>query len=325
VSVYTQITLSELKFFFDRYDLGAVIDFEGIPNGIDNSNYFVETSQGQFVVTLFETLTLDELPPFIKLLTRLIHYRIPCPSPQLDKQGHPLRLLNNKPAAIFKRLSGVATQYPTDLQCQQVGLQLAEIHDCTHDYAFPIINNVLNDCWTLFDRINERVTAADRNLIRNELNFQTRNYPKDLPSGVIHGDLFRDNVLFDGDKLSGVLDFYSAGTGALLLDLAITANDWCCDEGIINPEKVSTLLFAYEILRPLDAQERQHWQTLLRMAALRFWLSRLVHQCYPRKGETTQQKDPQFFRQLLEQHQQAAEQQWLPTFNPRVNTTTNTF
>jgi homoserine kinase type II len=119
---------------------------------------------------------------------------------------------------------------------------------------------------------------------------------------MIHADLFRDNVLFDGDKLSGILDFYSACKGTLLLDLAITANDWCYDNGVIHYEKMTALLSAYETLRPLHKQEKQHWQTLLRVAALRFWLSRLTHQLYPRQGEITQQKDPLFFRQLLKQH-----------------------
>jgi homoserine kinase type II len=302
VSVYTQITRSQLEFFFDRYNLGTVTSFEGIANGIDNSNYFVDTTQGSFVLTLFETLNIDELPHFIKLLVRLKNYHIPCPSPQLDKQKNALRLLNGKPAAVFNRLSGITIQIPTQLHCQQVGLQLAELHDCVQDYDFPFTNNVLNECWTLFDKINEHLTSADRSLIKNELNFQTRNYPEDLPIGIIHADLFRDNVLFDADKLSGILDFYSACKGELLFDIAVTVNDWCCDNGALNPEKVTVLLSAYETLRPLQNQEKRHWQTLLRIAALRFWLSRLEHQLYPRTGEIIQQKDPLFFRQLLEQH-----------------------
>lgn len=302
MSVYTRITRSQLEFFFDRYNLGTVLSFKGITNGIDNSNYFVETTQGSFVLTLFETLNIDELPPFIKLLSHLAYYRIPCPSPQLDKHAKSLRLLNNKPAAVFKRLSGVAIEQPTQLHCSQIGLQLAELHDCTEHYHFPIISHVVDECKTLFNQIDTQLTEIDRALIQDELTFQTLNYPENLPSGMIHADLFRDNVLFDGDKLSGILDFYSACKGTLLLDLAITANDWCYDNGVIHYEKMTALLSAYETLRPLHKQEKQHWQTLLRVAALRFWLSRLTHQLYPRQGEITQQKDPLFFRQLLKQH-----------------------
>jgi homoserine kinase type II len=325
VSVYTKITLSELKFFFDRYDLGTVIDFEGIANGIDNSNYFVETTQGRFVLTLFETLTLDELPHYIKLLTYLANYHIPCPRPQLDKQGNAVRLLNNKPAAIFKRLAGVAIVHPTHAHCQQIGLQLAELHDCIQNYKFPKTSNVLEECRTLFNKIESQLIVADRMLIDDELRFQTQYQPEDLPTGVIHADLFRDNVLFDGNKLSGVLDFYMANNGTLLFDIAITANDWCCDKGVFNTDKVAVLLAAYEVLRPLNPQEKQHWQTQLRLAALQFWLLRLEHQLYLRQGDIVQQKDPLFFRRLLEQHRCSTEQPWRPTFNQRVNTTTNTF
>ena len=302
MSVYTPITRSQLEFFFDRYTLGTVTRFEGITDGIDNSNYFVSTTQGHFVLTLFETLTLDELPSFIKLLFHLASYNIPCPVPQFDKQSKPLRLLNGKPTAIFRHLSGVATATPTQLQCQQIGLQLAELHDCTHDYHFPMTCDVLNDCKTIFYRIFPKLSATDSAFIAHELHFQSMNYPDNLPTGVIHADLFRDNVLFEANKISGILDFYSACTGFLLFDIAVTANDWCCDNGIINPEKIAALLSAYETLRPLSVQEQQHWQTLLRIAALRFWLSRLEHQLYPRTGEIIQQKDPLFFRHLLEQH-----------------------
>jgi homoserine kinase type II len=320
VSVYTPVTHSQLEFFFDRYALGSVIKFEGITNGIDNTNYFVDTTQGSFVVTLFENLSMDELPPYIKLLTRLTNYQIPCPSPQLDKKGISLRMLNNKPAAVFKRLSGIVIKYPTHTHCQQIGLQLAELHDYTQNYHFPINNNVLAECKLLFDQLDSQLTETDCALITDELDFQTRHYPNNLPRGVIHADLFRDNVLFDGEKLSGILDFYSAGTGDLLLDLAITANDWCCDNGKLNASKVTALLSAYETLRPLHTEEKQHWQTLLRIAALRFWLSRLTHQLYPREGEITQQKDPLFFRRLLEQHRNCTEH-WQPTFHKAVNTT----
>jgi homoserine kinase type II len=302
VSVYTPVTRSQLEFFFDRYALGTVVSFESIFNGIDNTNYFVDTTQGRFVLTLFETLIVEQLPHILKLLTTLNNYHIPCPSPQFDMQLQSLRQLNGKPAAVFKRLAGVTIEYPALTHCQKVGLQLAELHDCAQNNDFPIYCDVLNECWTLFDKINEHLTAADRSLIRNELNFQTLNYPEDLPIGIIHADLFRDNVLFDDDRLSGILDFFSAGKGVLLLEIAITVNDWFCDNGVLKTEKVTALLTAYESLRPLQSEEKQHWQTLLRIAALRFWLSRLEHQLYPRAGELIKQKDPLYFRQLLEQH-----------------------
>jgi len=303
VSVYTQVTRSQLDRFFSAYALGEVIGFNGIEDGINNTNYSVETTQGRFVLTLFETLTADELPHFIRLLSHLVEHRIPCPEPLADRKAKRLHRLNHKPAAVFKRLSGAATTSPTIEQCREIGKQLANLHRCTQNYVFPITNNYdLNGCLTLVNKIDARLSAADRTLIDDELGFQAAHTPANLPLGVIHADLFRDNVLFVGNRLSGMLDFYSACTGALLFDIAITANDWCCENGDINPEKMTALLSAYEGLRPLDQAEKKHWQTLLRAAALRFWLSRLEHQLYPRPGDLILQKDPLVFKHILQQH-----------------------
>jgi homoserine kinase type II len=305
VSVFTRIIRPQLDQFFSAYTLGEVIGFEGITDGIDNTNYSVTTTQGSFVLTLFESLTIDDLPHFLKLLSHLGKNNLPCPRPQLDLQGNPLRRLNGKPAALFARLSGTATATPSILQCQEIGLQLASLHRCTQDYVFPLkSNNDLSWCKTVLDRISAHLSATDRDLIDDELAFQAKNSQLNLPQGVIHADLFRDNVLFVDDRLSGLLDFYSACTDTLLLDVAITANDWCCDDGVVNNEKVSALLAAYQSLRPLEPLEQRHWPILLRAAALRFWLSRLEHQCYPRPGDITQQKDPLTFRRILLQHRQ---------------------
>ena len=305
MSVYTQITRPQLDQFFSTYALGEVIGFEGIQDGINNTNYFVETTQGSFVLTLFETLAADELPHFIRLLSHLVKHNIPCPEHQPDRQAKVLRELNNKPAAVFKRLPGIATTSPSIEQCQEIGVQLANVHRCTQHYVFPIKNNNGPDwCKKLLNKIEVRLSATDLALIKDELLFQTANSSADLPQGVIHADLFRDNVLFVDNQLSGILDFYSGYTGTRLFDIAITANDWCCENGDINPDKLTALLSAYESLRPLEQLEKQHWQTMLRAAALRFWLSRLEHQLHPRPGDIIQQKDPLIFRQLLQQHRQ---------------------
>ena len=305
MSVYTQITRSQLDQFLSTYALGEVISYEGIEDGINNTNYFVETTQGSFVLTLFETLTADELPHFMRLLSHLVNHNTSCPGPQADRQANVLRDLNNKPAALFRRLSGLATTSPSLVQCQEIGMQLALLHRCTQDYVFPIKNNNdLDWCNMLLNKIDAQLSATDRALINDELLFQTANTSVSLPQGVIHADLFRDNVLFDDNLLSGILDFYSACTGTLLFDIAVTANDWCCENGDINPDKFTTLLSAYEDIRPLEQPEKQHWQTMLRAAALRFWLSRLEHQLYPRPGDIIQQKDPLIFRRILQQHRQ---------------------
>lgn len=305
MSVFTLITRPQLDQFFSAYALGEVVGFEGITDGIDNTNYLVTTQQGDFVLTIFESLTVDDLPHFLKLMLHLGKNDLPCPSPQSDRQGNPLRQLNGKPAAVFKCLSGAAVASPSILHCQEIGLQLASLHRCTQDYVFPIKNsNDLSWCETMLDKISAHLSATDRELVNDELAFQIGNSPVNLPRGVIHADLFRDNVLFMNGQLSGLLDFYSACTDTLLLDVAITANDWCCDNGIVNAEKFTAFLVAYESLRPLELLEKQYWPITLRAAALRFWLSRLEHQCYPRPGEITQQKDPLVFRHILVQHRQ---------------------
>jgi len=306
VAVYTQITRSQLDQFFSTYALGEVISFEGIQDGINNTNYFVETTQGSFVLTLFETLTVNELPHFMGLLSHLVKHKLSSPAHQSDRQGQVLRELNHKPAALFKRLSGIAITSPSIEQCWQVGRQLAALHRCTQHYDFPVKNNNDLEGWQQqLNKIHDRLSATDRDLIKDELLFQTANHSNNLLQGVIHGDLFRDNVLFVDNQLSGILDFYSASSGALLFDLAITANDWCRENGAINTDKLTTLLAAYQSLRPLEPLEKHHWQTQLRAAALRFWLSRLEHQLYLRPGDLIQQKDPHVFKQLLQLHRQS--------------------
>lgn len=315
VSVYTPVSRAQLEQFFGTYRLGTVTAFEGIKDGIDNSNYVVTTTQGRYVLTIFESLSGDYLPHFLELLSHLGQNNLPCPVAQSDQQGKRLRRLNNKPAAVFNCLPGRASLSPSLAQCQAVGLHLARLHRCTQHYDFPISNSRgLSWCKTLMEKIGPQLSAADCRLINDELRFQFENSPANLPKGVIHGDLFRDNALFVGDRLSGMLDFYDACTDSLLFDLAVTANDWCCDNGEVNHEKFTALLSAYELVRPLQALEKQHWQTLLRAAALRFWLSRLEHRLYPRAGEITQQKDPLAFRRLLLQHRrQHAAILFLPT------------
>lgn len=306
MSVFTCISRPQLDQFFSAYNLGAVVSFEGISDGIDNTNYWVSTTQGRFVLTLFESLSADELPDFLNLLSHLHQNNLPCPRAEIDQQGNALRHLNGKPAVLFNALSGAAIASPTTAQCREIGLQLARLHRCTQGYVFPVnSSNGLVGCKTLRDKIDAHLLKEDRQLLDDELDFQANNSLENLPQGVIHADLFRDNVLFDGDRLSGLLDFYSACTDALLFDVAVTINDWCCDEDVLNAEKVTALLSAYDSLRPFTDQEKQQTPMLLRAAALRFWLSRLEHRLFPRAGELTQQKDPLTFRRILLQHQQA--------------------
>ncbi len=305
MSVYSVVTHAQLDQFFDHYPLGEVIAFDGIEDGIDNTNYFVTTTEGEFVLTIFESLSADDLPHIVNLLSYLGKNNLPCPSPLLDKQSRSLLTLNNKQAAVFNRFPGQAALTPSIAHCHEIGLHLGRLHRLTENYNFPInSNHDFRWCKTVLNKIDSHLTASDQSLINDELSFQSAIYTANLPKGLIHGDLFRDNALFVDGQLSGLLDFYSASTGILILDVAITANDWCHDNGKIDLNKLTALMSAYESVRPLELSEKQNWPALLRAAALRFWLSRLEHQLCPRTSTLTQHKDPLIFRQLLWQYRQ---------------------
>ena len=305
MSVYTPVTRPQLEAFFSHYSLGEVNAYEGIKEGMVNTNYFVTTTQGEFVLTLFEGMSAEEVEPVLTLLAHLTDKNISCPNPQHDKQGRPLRQLNHKAAIICNRLAGTAIKMPTVAHCTQIGLQLAKLHCCTRGYHFPTQNPYnLHGLSGVFHSVATQLPIADQTLISDELLFQAGRSADLLPTGLIHADLFRDNVLCVDGQVTGILDFYSACHGALLFDLAITVNDWCCDDGMINPKKMAAVLSAYQSLRPLEPIEKQLWPVMLRKAALRFWLSRLAYQCNARKGELAQPKDPSAFRRLLQQHQE---------------------
>lgn len=303
MSVYTRITSSELERLLSRYPFGPPIRFEGIADGIENTNYSVTTRSGDFVLTIFETVPAGELIPYLDLLAYLNQAGVPCPVAQYDRYGNRLQSLGHKPAGLFKRLPGVSVRQPSNAQCDSIGRQLACLHLHSRDYLFARSNPYdLAGCKIIFEQIAFNLPEHDVSLIKDELEFQAALPLGGLPKGAIHGDLFRDNVLFDGESVSAVLDFYSACSDTLLLDLAITVNDWCSENGRFDSGKAKALLAGYESLRPLLRQERLYWPAMLRIAALRFWLSRLRHRFYPRPGEITLQKDPQAFRLLLLQH-----------------------
>lgn len=307
MSVYTSVTAAQLDAFFGAYDLGQVVDSAGIPDGIANSHYAVATTQGDYVLTLFEAQNDEELTPVIELLQRLGAHNPLYPNPQADRQNRLLRNLNGKPALVCKRLAGRSLVSPTLDQCRQIGAQLARLHVDTRDYAFPIASHhdVLS-IKALFEQVESQLSGVDLELILAELQFQAEHEQQTLPGGVIHGDLFRDNALFADGQISGILDFYSACRDHWLRDIAVCANDWCCDDGIFNTQKLASLLSGYETLRPLSATEHQHCNRMLRAAALRFWLSRLVHHHSNRAAALSQPKDPFVFKDLLVQHRNAA-------------------
>ncbi len=301
MSVYTRIERHELEEFLRGYSAGALVDFSGISAGIENTNYFVTTNQGSYVLTLFETLNAAQLPYFLDLMAHLAEHGVPCAHPVADRHSHYLRTLKDKPAALVQRLSGSAVEHPSTAQCAAVGHALGQMHIAGLSFQGRREPD-RGAAWreTVAHKLLTRLSAEQAELLKDELAFQAQHSGLELPQGVIHADLFRDNVLFTGDRLTGIIDLYYACNDALLYDLAISVNDWCsAADGALRIEQSGALLSAYEQQRPLQPREHPAWPAMLRAAALRFWLSRLHDLHFPRPGEITHTKDPEVFRRIL--------------------------
>ncbi|OQW94276.1 MAG: homoserine kinase [Beggiatoa sp. IS2] len=304
MSVYTVVTRQQLKEFLSSYDLGNLVNYQGISAGIENTNYFVTTTAGEFVLTLFEQFNYDELPYFLELTAYLSEHAIPCAHPLADKEERYLRELNGKPSALVERLQGHDVNIPTLAQCQAIGTALGRLHVVSAGFPYRRPNGRGPHWWKLTaERLRSLLTAEDVDLLQEELHFQSKHRYLELPRGTIHADLFRDNALFEGDTLTGIIDFYYACDDAFLYDVAVTVNDWCSlPEGHLDETRMSALLDNYCHERKFTYLEQQVWSVMLRAAALRFWLSRLRDLHFPRPGEITHLKDPQVFRNILLAH-----------------------
>jgi homoserine kinase type II len=301
MSVFTTLTLEEVRIWLHDFAIGEIVELRGIAAGITNTNYFVITAQQKYVLTIFEHNKLEELPYFVDLMTHLAKQGVPCPTPIVDKNGLALHVLKGKPALMVSCLQGSDTEVPSVAQCAQVATSLAHMHIAGQGFAKKSHNQRDQD-WrdATVDQVMIKLTADEQALLKTELAFQDKLDLSKLPHGVVHGDLFRDNVLFDGDKLGGFIDFYYACDDSLAYDVAIAVNDWCVlPDGRFDEEKLNAFLSAYQDVRPFTAAENASWNALLRGAALRFWLSRLFDFYYPAEGELTHAKDPNHFKRIL--------------------------
>jgi homoserine kinase type II len=304
MSVFTTVTLAQLDAWLQDYSVGAPLELKGITAGIENTNYFVTTAAGRFVLTLFEKLRPAELPFYLGLMAHLAQRDVPCPRPVANRSGALFGELNGKPAAMVSFLPGEDLARPDARHCGEVGAMLARIHLAGQSYAAAMDNPRGPRWWaSAVPEVLPFLDAADAALLREEVRFQARHRYSELPRGAVHADLFRDNVLFLDGRVSGVIDFYFACTDALLYDVAVTVNDWCVDEtGALDAARAAGLLDAYRALRPFLPGEGAAWPVMLRAAALRFWVSRLYDFHLPRPGELTHAKDPSHFRGLLARH-----------------------
>ena len=303
MSVYTNVLPYELDEFLENYSLGQLQQFVGISDGIENTNYFLTTSKGQYVLTIFEKLTPEELPYFLKLMAFYAETGIPTAHPVSDNKDRYINILNRKPAALVKRLNGASIDIANIKQCQEVGRQMARMHVSSEEFSMSRKAS-RNEDWRnqTAKLVMPKLNKDEQTLLQHELDYLETKKIGDLYTSVIHADLFRDNVLFIDDELTGIIDFYYAYNGFSIYDLAVTVNDWCTTgHKSSDKENMIALLLAYQTIRHIDQNERDTWCYFLRLAALRFWLSRLRDKYFPRGGEITHIKDPDRFRLIVQE------------------------
>ncbi|WP_298354057.1 homoserine kinase [Rhodoblastus sp.] len=309
MAVYTDVTDEALFAFLGQYDLGAVLSFKGIAEGVENSNFLLHCQSGYFILTLYEKrVNPADLPFFIGLMEHLAARSLSCPLPVKRRDGRSLGTLAGRPAAIVTFLDGVSVRKPDARHCGETGRALAQMHLAGHDFGLTRPNRLSLKHWPkLFAASRAHADEVSPGLAREiaaELAFLQRHWPSDLPQGVIHADLFPDNVFFIGEKLSGLIDFYFACNDSLAYDLAICLNAWCFEpDGAYNVTKGRAMLQGYQSLRPLDAQERRALPVLARGAALRFLLTRLYDWLNVPPGALVRPKNPLEYLGKLRFHQ----------------------
>jgi len=306
MAVFTEVSPQEAAGLLSNLDLGTLQSMHGATSGIENTNYFVSTDKGDYVLTLFERLSHEQLPFYLNLMHHLANRGIPVPAPQANAQGEILHTLKGKPAAVVTRLKGRNQLAPQAADCAQVGAMLARMHEAGQDYPHQQPNLRGLAWWEeTIPVVRPHLSADQAALIESELVFQqelarSASY-KALPGGPIHADLFRDNVMFDGPVLSGFFDFYFAGCDTFGFDIAVCLNDWCIDldTGAIDPIRAQAFVAAYDAQRQLTDDELVLLPALLRSAALRFWTSRLWDYYLPRDAAMLKPHDPAHFERVL--------------------------
>jgi homoserine kinase type II len=318
MAVFTEVSEQEVQAFIAPLQIGRLQSLRGIGAGIENTNYFVNTDTGEWVLTLFERLTYEQLPFYLRLMQHLALRGIPVPLPRADARDQILFTLKGKPAAVVNKLAGGHQLAPDGQHCAQVGAMLARMHLVGRDFAMHQPNLRGLPWWE--QTVPQVLPFLDRNtaaLLEDELAFQRQLSQsaayRELPRGPVHADLFRDNVMFDGqpghEELTGFFDFYFAGVDTWLFDLAVCLNDWCIDlaTGAHDLERAQAFVAAYETVRPLSATEHRLLPAVLRAGALRFWISRLWDFHLPREASMLKPHDPSHFERVLRSRR---EQPW---------------
>ncbi len=306
MAVFTPVTQEQAALLMSQLGLGELTDLRGIEGGIENTNYFATTDLGEYVLTLFERLNHEQLPFYLFLMKHLAEKGIPVPNPAANQDGDILHTLCDKPAAVVNRLLGKSQLAPDATHCAEVGAMLARMHLAGEDYnrSQPNLRGLAwwNDTVPV---VLPFLDESQARLLQSELAYQNHIAQgaayQALPKGPVHADLFRDNVMFEGEKLTGFFDFYFAGNDTWLFDLSVCMNDWCIDlnSGEHAPDRALAMLNAYQEVRSLRPAERQLLPAMLRAGALRFWISRLWDFYLPRDAAMLKPHDPTHFERVL--------------------------
>jgi homoserine kinase type II len=313
VAVYTEVPDDEMAAFVARYGIGDLLSAKGIAEGVENSNYLVHTTRGFYILTLYEKRVKPaDLPFFIELMQHLAGRGLNCPVPVLDASGQALGTLAGRPAAIVSFLDGLSVRRPGAGHCGEVGRALALLHRAGEDFSMKRVNALSVPGWRpLAEQAGADADKVSPGLARRvmaEIAVHEAGWPKDLPGGVIHADLFPNNVFFIGEKLSGVIDFYFACTDAYAYDLAICLNSWCFEtDSSFNLTKGQAMLAGYESVRPLNEAEVAALPALCRGSALRFLLTRLVDWLNVPPGALVKPHDPLEYDRKLVFHQRVSD------------------
>ncbi len=306
MAVYTEVSFDAAATLIATLDIGELRELQGCAGGIENTNYFADTTHGRFVLTVFERLTRDELPFYLRLMKHLAERGIPVPLPRANAQGHMLHALAGKPAAVVDRLEGQHHLAPDATDCASLGAMLARMHHAAADFPLRQPNLRGLSWWNeTVPVIVPFVTPEQAALLNRELAFQNQVAASPAHAALarcaIHADLFRDNAMFVGATLTGIFDFYFAGVDSQLFDIAVALNDWCIDlaTGVLDCARAEALVSAYQSVRPLTSDEVRLMPATLRGAALRFWISRLWDLHLPRDATVLTAHDPSHFERVL--------------------------
>lgn len=308
MAVYTEVSDEELSAFLETYDIGTVLSYKGIAEGVENTNYFLHTTRGSYILTLYEKRVREaDLPFFLGLMQHLARKGLNCPLPVNNRRGEALGRVAGRPAVIITFLDGIAVRRPTAQHCGALGAALAKLHLAGQDFPMQRPNALSLEAWApLFAQAEAQADTVSQGLAertRRELADLEASWPRSLPTGIIHADLFTDNVFFIGPEVSGLIDFYFACTDAFAYDVAICLNAWCFEtDGSFNLTKGRAMLAGYQSVRRLGADEIEALPVLCRGSAMRFMLTRLVDWLNVPPGALVKPKDPLEYDRKLNFH-----------------------